>query len=102
MYWIAFTLLVVIAGMGWYLFYRSAKIAFGFDEFFQSVFTILSTYSEDLTRMSKGDLLLDHPEVRAFHKRNLQTLQEINVVLDEIKQGRSEAPKEIGPRPDVG
>lgn len=102
MVWILVTFLTLAGVSGWYLFYRSAKIALGFDEFFQEVFGILSSYSEDLAKMTNGDLLLDHPEVRAFHKRNLLALQQINAVLDEIKKGRQEAPKEIGPRPDVG
>jgi hypothetical protein len=99
--WILLVIATLAGATGWYLFYRSVKIALGFDEFFQAVFGVLSSYSVDLAKMSKGDLLLDHPEVRAFHRRNLLALQEINAVLEDIKQGRPEAPKENLPRPDV-
>lgn len=94
-------LLVAVASVGWYLFYRSARVMFEFDQLFGDLTTVLMTYSDDLARMSKGDLLLDHPEVRAFHKRNLLALQEINAVLDNVKKGRLEAPKENLPRPVV-
>lgn len=98
---IVIVLLTLFAGAGWYLFYRSVNVMFNFDQLFGEVTDVLQRYAVDLAKMSKGDLLIDHPEVRAFHKRNLVALEEINAVLEEVKKGRHEGPKELSPRPDV-
>lgn len=102
MIWIVITLLLVVAATGWYLFYRSVRVMFSFDQILGEVARVLSSYSQDLEKLSSGDLLLDHPEVRAFHRRNILVIEEINTVVEEIKKGRPETPKEMLPRPDVG
>lgn len=102
MIWILVVVLLIVGGIGWYLFYRSVKVMFEFDQILGEVGSVLSSYSQDLEKLSSGDLLLDHPEVRAFHKRNLLAVQEINTVVEEIKRGRPETPREMLPRPDVG
>lgn len=100
--WILLLVVTLLGGAGWYLFYRSARVMFNFDQVLGEVGRILGSYAVDLAKLSSGDLLLDHPEVRAFHKRNILALEEINAVIDDIKQGRPEGPRETLPRPDVG
>lgn len=99
--WVLVIFLTVLCGIGWYLFYRSVKVMFQLDQMISAIIPVLSSYSQDLDRMSTGDLLTDHPEVKTFHRRNLLALRQINEVIDELKQGREQPPKKELPRPDV-
>ncbi len=92
-------LLTLIASGGWYLFYRTAAALFKFDAAWTGLMKELQTYSIDLKRMASGDLLTDHPEVLAFHKRNMGVLEAIERVVADAKiepVGQRQLP-----RPDV-
>lgn len=95
---------LVILGQG-YLLYRGATRLLQFDELFQRVAMTLEDYSEDLVRMTSADIdgiLTDHPEVKAFHLRNMGARRDIRLALEDVTRHtprRRKAP--ALPRPDM-
>lgn len=77
-------LLLLALGATIFLLVRAAKRLLQFDELFQRTWVVLSDYAIDLTDLTKGDLLLDNPEVIKFHKRNMNALAEISSIMGEI------------------
>lgn len=85
--------------------FRAFRRLLQFDDIFQGIMPVLDSYSKDLEEMSSADLdgiLTDHPEILAFHRRNLAAKRDIESVVDSVtKMGpeRREAP--ALPRPDM-
>lgn len=87
------------------LLYRATQRLLQFDDIFQSIHPVLSEYSDDLKRMSSGDLdgiLVDHPEILAFHRRNLAARVAVESIVDSVTKTRPERKKKPRlPRPDM-
>lgn len=76
-----------------------------YDDIFQSILPVLEEYGKDLEKMSSADLdgiLVDHPEVLRFHRRNRIAKQQIESLVDSVTKLAPERkpPPEL-PRPDV-
>lgn len=90
-----------------YAIVRGGRRLFEFDEIFQEILPPLIAYGNDLKEMSSADLdgiLVDHPEVLRFHKRNLQARQEIESVIDSVTNIAPPRPKARTPelpKPDM-
>ena len=83
---IALLLLIVALAEG-LLLYRASRRLLQFDDLFQGTIAVLDSYSSDLVEMSSADLdgiLVDHPEVITFHKRNMRARRELQSALDSI------------------
>lgn len=98
---IALVIVSIFTVVCWALLIRAARVILSLDEMLQEISEVLSRYSQDLSKLTAGDLLLDHPEVREFQHRNLLALEEINNVVENIKRGRPKPPEENLPKPDV-
>lgn len=84
-----------------YLFIRSVKRLFQFDNMWTSVTDTLQEYQGDLGKMLSGEILVDHPEVAAFHRRNTRALQDITGLVDGSRELGPQTKKEPLPRPEV-
>lgn len=81
---------------------RMSKRLIQFDIIFERIGPVLAEYSMDLTKMTNSGLLIDHPEVRTFHRRNIEALQSLKDITLEVTDGKPIPPKEsIGKRPEV-
>lgn len=99
--------LFIIAGVEALLLLRASRRLLQFDDLFQQTVGVLDVYSSDLVRMSSADLdgiLVDHPEVEAFHRRNMSARREIQGILEAlvaVSPRRPKRPVPELPRPDV-
>lgn len=95
---------VVIAIQG-YLLYRASVRLLQFDDVFQGIAPILSGYADDLVGMSSANIdgiLVDHPEVAAFHRRNIAAQREIASLIESVIALTPRRPsKPALPRPDT-
>ena len=92
-------LLNVVAGV---LLARAAMRLFQYDDICRNILPILEDYSEDLTKLAKGDLLIDNPEVLAFHRRNLQAVKDLDATVGSVLSVVPPRPKKpVGSRPVV-
>lgn len=87
------------------LLVRASRRLIQFDDVFQGIMPVLEQYSDDLARMSSADLdgiLVDHPEILAFHRRNLVAKTAIESIVDSVSRMTPKRPKapEL-PRPDM-
>jgi hypothetical protein len=96
-------MLVLTNAVTVFLLVRAARRLLQFDEIFSGILPVLTDYSVDLARMTKGDLLLDNPEVLKFHKRNMNALANIEMITKEITEVAPPRPKRDTklPAPDV-
>lgn len=105
-YFIALVLFVIALIESWLLF-RASRRLLQFDDLFQQTVGVLDSYSSDLGRMSSADLdgiLVDHPEVTAFHKRNMSARRDIQGALEmltAVSPRRAKRPSKELPRPDM-
>jgi len=87
------------------LIVRAVRRLLQYDDIFQGILPELTKYSEDLSRMSSADLdgiMVDHPEVLAFHKRNQRALKTVKSIVDSVTKIVPERKKPSAlPRPDV-
>lgn len=67
---------------------RFSKRLLQYDDLVDAISEPMMSYAADLKRMSSGDLLIDNPEVLAFHRRNLEMLSEIESVTWSVTNGR--------------
>lgn len=82
------------------LLVRAARRLLQFDDIWQAIIPELEDYSIDLKGMSSGDILIDHPEIEMFHKRNVRALQSLESILDSVKSVRPKREKPpVLPRP---
>lgn len=84
------------------LLVRASRRLLQFDSIWQQIMPVLFGYSEDLRRMVSTDLLVDNPEVVAFHKRNVRLLLELDEITRAVQA--TAPPKEKKsrlPRPDM-
>jgi hypothetical protein len=95
---IFFLLLSVALG---FACYRLAVRLLQFDEVFSSISPVLQMYGEELLKMSKGDLLIDHPEVRAFHQLNVGMLKSLEFLTNSVTSVKPKPKKPALPRPVV-
>lgn len=97
-------LLLLVAALS-ILLVRATKRLLQFDDIWQGILPELESYSADLARMASADLdgiLVDHPEVLTFHKRNLRAKKVIESILDSVTQMTPERKKPPAlPRPDM-
>lgn len=87
-----------------YLLRKATLRLLQFDMIWDMVTGDLLEYERDLRRMSSGDLLVDHPEVLAFHRRNQAALRAVSEGLRQIVDARGvqpPGPPEVLPRPEV-
>ena len=95
-------LLIITNSITGVLLFRGGRRLLQFDDIFQEILPELQNYSADLRKLSSGDLLLDHPEVVTFHKRNLRALKSLESIIDSVA---SVTPKQVKPlalpRPEV-
>lgn len=99
--------LFIISGVEAWLLLKASRRLLQFDDLFQQIVGVLDAYSSDLVKMSSADLdgiLVDHPEVEAFHRRNMSARREIQRALETLVAVSPRRPKrpvlEL-PRPDV-
>ena len=98
---ILFVLSVLVnVGMG-VLLVRAARRLLEFDSIWQQIMPVLFEYSEDLRKMLSLDLLTDNPEVVAFHKRNMRTLNELDNITKAVRSVAPQRSRTPLPRPDV-
>ncbi len=102
-----FTLVIIflIAVTQSILLYMATKKLLQFDDVFAGIYPELLKYSQDLKRMASGDLngiMVDHPEIAAFHKRNMTALKTVESIVDSVTKMMPRRPKlpEL-PRPDM-
>jgi len=102
--------LVLICLLGLYsvgvtfLLLRALKRLLQFDSIFEAVYPTLVDYAIDLKRLvSREGVLLDHPEVQNFHRRNLKALLDVEHIASSIIETRPKAPRPKSklPKPDV-
>lgn len=100
-------LLVVIASiianlaLG-FLLVKAIRRLLQFDSIWTQIMPVLFGYGEDLRKMVSADLLVDNPEVLAFHKRNLRTLSELDAVVRTVSSVVAKREKKAAlPRPDM-
>ena len=95
---------LLICGLG-FLLYRASRALLQFDSLFQGIVETLEGYSDDLTKMSSADIagvLADHPEVAAFHMRNMRARADVRAHLEEVRKSRPSRRKAPTlPRPDA-
>ncbi len=102
--WVLAVLLVAIASMALvsgFLLYRAARRLLQFDEVFQGLIPLLDEYSGDLVRMTSADLdgiMVDHPEVLSFHRRNMRARRDIQLVIDSITSISPRPPRRSDPK----
>ncbi len=98
----ALVILLLISILEGILLARAAKRLLQFDEILQEITPELESYAEDLQQFVKGEILLDHPEVAAFHRRNLRALHTVESIRDSVVNARPAKKKPVAlPRPDV-
>lgn len=87
------------------LFMRGAQRLMQYDDILQEILPILEDYGADLTEMSSGNLtgaLVDHPEILAFHKRNIAARHAVESIVDSVTRMTPERKKTpVLPRPDM-
>lgn len=84
------------------LLFRATKRLLDFDFIWNSIVEELITYEEDLEKMSSGDILIDNPDVMAFHKRNRKALRAVSAAVKSVVETRAPRPaKPVLPRPEV-
>lgn len=98
--WIIIPFLFLWASAATFLALRFAMRTLQFDRLWDELNSELESYSSDLERMTRGDILTDHPEVLLFHKRNRRALVAINDAL-ESSRGRRPKEPEVLPNPPV-
>jgi predicted TIM-barrel enzyme len=77
----------VIAVLEGALLFRASKRLLQFDDVFQMILPVLEDYAADLKKMSSGNLdgvLVDNPEVLAFHKTNQAHKVAIESIVDSV------------------
>jgi hypothetical protein len=83
------------------LLFRAARRLLQFDDLFQDTAEVLDGYSSDLAEMSSADLdgiLVDHPEVIAFHKRNMRARRDVQSILDSVTAVSPRRPRRRDPK----
>ncbi len=102
--WVILCLLILLV-MAVVLLQRAVRRLIQYDDIFQAIMPVLAEYSSDLERMSSADLdgiLVDHPEVLNFHRRNRLAKQQVESLVDSITKLVPERKKaQELPRPDV-
>ncbi len=103
--WIAFSLVSILAIVLGYLLYRASRAVLMFDDVLQGIVPVLEEYGRDLERMASADIggiLIDHPEVSAFHARNMRALASIHGIFESVaSMVPKRRPVPVLPRPDV-
>ena len=103
--WLLVLLLLVVAiGLG-FLLARATRRLIQYDDIFQGILPVFESYAADLERMSSGHLdgiLVDHPEVLNFHRRNRLAKQQFESIVDSVTKlvPERKRPPEL-PRPDM-
>ena len=69
-----------------YVNVKMAKRLLQFDSIFESIVQVLVDYGVDLRKVLSGGFLQDHPDIVAFHKRNLKALTEIETIVKDLEQ----------------
>lgn len=96
-----FLLLSLVLNVGLIFFLaRAVKRLLQFDMIWEQIMPVLFTYSEDLRKMLSADLLVDNPEVLAFHKRNMRALLELDEITRIVQTTTPAKEKSKLPRPD--
>lgn len=85
------------------LLVRASRRLLEFDAIWSGILPVLTDYAQDLGQMTKGDLLLDNPEVIKFHNRNLNALAAVEMIARQITEMTPPRPKRDTklPAPDV-
>lgn len=106
---IALLVLALLVFVESILLVRASRRLLQFDDLFQDLVAVLEEYSADLTKMVSADLdgvMVDHPEVIAFHQRNMRARRAVQSSLESIvasvSTSRRTRKKQSLPRPDVG
>lgn len=85
-----------------FLLVRAARRLLQFDSIWTQIMPVLFEYGEDLRKMVSADLLVDNPEVLAFHRRNLRTLGELDAITRSVSSVAAKRDKKAAlPRPDM-
>lgn len=80
---------------------RAIRRLLQFDMIWEQIMPVLFTYSEDLRKMLSADLLVDNPEVLAFHRRNVRALLELDEITRVVQTTTPTKEKSRLPRPDM-
>lgn len=99
MIFLAGVLLLLVVALA-FLLIRATKRLLQFDYIWEALLPELIEYESDLRKMAGGDLLIDHPEVQAFHKRNLRALKAVADIVKSVSETRPPPPPAL-PRPEV-
>lgn len=59
------------------------------DSALESAADTLTEYGEDLRKMASGGVLASHPEVVAFHRRNVEALKGLLTAIGRIEDART-------------
>lgn len=102
---ILFALSVAVNAASIRLLFRASRRLLQYDDIFQNILPVLEEYDQDLVEMTSADLdgiLADHPEVRAFHVRNMAARRAIESIVDSVTKLAPERKEALAlPRPDM-
>lgn len=103
-WFIFFIFLLVIIGL-LFILVRATRRLIEYDDLWQAILPVLQDYGDDLAKMSSANLdgiLVDHPEVLNFHRRNRLAKQQIESLVGSIVKLVPEREKAPAlPRPDM-